>query len=68
MTHRSKAALTDQLATLLMADKLFSPLVMTLIQYLIQAGESADSETFVRELAQRVSQHGEALITEGDRP
>jgi len=78
MTHRSMAALTllqkhihqrdiatltDQLVTLLMADTLSSPLVMTLIQYLIQAGESADSEAFVRELAQRVPQHGDALMT-----
>jgi predicted transposase/invertase (TIGR01784 family) len=78
MTHRSMAALTllqthihqrdiatltDQLVTLLLADTLSSPLVMTLIQYLIQAGESADSEAFVRELAQRVPQHGDALMT-----
>ncbi|ENA2507870.1 Rpn family recombination-promoting nuclease/putative transposase, partial [Salmonella enterica] len=28
-----------------------------------QAGESADSEAFVRELAQRVPQHGDALMT-----
>lgn len=78
MTHRSMAALTllqkhihqrdiatltDQLVTLLMADTLSSPLVMTLIQYLVQAGESADSEAFVHELAQRVPQYGEALMT-----
>ncbi|MGX5057135.1 Rpn family recombination-promoting nuclease/putative transposase [Enterobacter asburiae] len=78
MTHRSMAALTllqkhihqrdiatltDQLVTLLMADTLSSPQVMTLIQYLVQAGESADSEAFVRELAQRVPQHGDALMT-----
>ena len=78
MTHRSMAALTllqkhihqrdiailtDQLVTLLMRDTLSSPLVMTLIQYLVQAGESADSEAFVRELAQRVPQHGDALMT-----
>ncbi|EKA7588992.1 Rpn family recombination-promoting nuclease/putative transposase, partial [Salmonella enterica] len=31
--------------------------------YLLQAGESADSEAFVRELAQRVPQHGDALMT-----
>jgi len=34
-----------------------------LIHYLLQAGESADSEAFVRELAQRVPQHGDALMT-----
>ncbi|EIV4931151.1 Rpn family recombination-promoting nuclease/putative transposase, partial [Salmonella enterica] len=30
---------------------------------LLRAGESADSEAFVRELAQRVPQHGDALMT-----
>ncbi|EJZ4905985.1 Rpn family recombination-promoting nuclease/putative transposase, partial [Salmonella enterica] len=34
-----------------------------LVHYLLQAGESADSEAFVRELAQRVPQHGDALMT-----
>lgn len=78
MTHRSMAALTllqkhihqrdiatltDRLATLLMADYLSSPQVTALIHYLLQAGESADYEAFVRELAQRVPQHGDALMT-----
>ncbi|HHA1766316.1 TPA: Rpn family recombination-promoting nuclease/putative transposase [Enterobacter cloacae subsp. dissolvens] len=78
MNHRSMAALTllqkhihqrdlseltDRLATLLMADCLSSPQVMVLIQYLIQAGEAADASIFVRELAQRVPQHGDALMT-----
>lgn len=78
MTHRSMAALTllqkhiyqrdiasltDHLVTLLMADYLSSPQVMTLIHYLLQAGESVDYEAFVRELAQRVPQHGDALMT-----
>jgi len=36
---------------------------MALIHYLLQAGESADSEAFVCELAQRVPQHGDALMT-----
>ncbi|AAC82724.1 putative transposase [Yersinia pestis biovar Mediaevalis str. K1973002] len=48
---------------MLMADYLSSPQVMALIHYLLQAGESADSEAFVRELAQRVPQHGDALMT-----
>jgi len=61
--QRDIATLTDRLATLLMADYLSSPQVMALIHYLLQAGESADSEAFVRELAQRVPQHGGALMT-----
>ena len=78
MNHRSMAALTllqkhiqqrdiatlaDRLVTLLMADYLSSSQVMALIHYLIQAGETADSEALVRELAQRVPQHGNALMT-----
>lgn len=61
--QRDIASLTDRLATLLMADYLSSPQVTALIHYLLQAGESADSEAFVRELAQRVPQYGEALMT-----
>ncbi len=60
--QRDIATLTDQLATLLMADYLSSPQVIALIHYLLQAGESADSEAFVSELAQRVPQHGDALM------
>jgi len=61
--RRDLATLTDRLATLLMADYLSSPQVTGLIHYLLQAGESADSEAFVRELARRVPQHGDALMT-----
>ncbi|MDU1576006.1 MULTISPECIES: Rpn family recombination-promoting nuclease/putative transposase [Pantoea] len=61
--QRDVATLTDRLATLLMADYLSSSQVAVLIHYLLQAGESADSEAFVRELAQRVPQHGDALMT-----
>lgn len=61
--QRDIATLTDRLATLLMADYLSSSQVTVLIHYLLQAGELADSEAFVRELAQRVPQHGDALMT-----
>ena len=61
--QRDMATLTDRLATLQMANYLSSPQVTVLIHYLLQAGESADSEAFVRELAQRVPQHGDALMT-----
>lgn len=61
--QRDIATLTDRLVTLLMADYLSSPQVIALIHYLVQAGESADSEAFVRELAPRVPQHGDALMT-----
>lgn len=37
--------------------------VISLVHYIVQAGETADAEAFVRELAQRVPQHGNALMT-----
>ena len=33
------------------------------MHYIVQAGETSDAEAFVRELAQRVPQHGDALMT-----
>ncbi len=78
MNHRSMAALTllqkhihqrditeltDWLATILLAGYLSSQQVISLIHYLVQAGETADAEAFVRELAQRVPEHGDELMT-----
>ncbi|EHR5932189.1 Rpn family recombination-promoting nuclease/putative transposase, partial [Salmonella enterica] len=37
--------------------------VISLVHYIVQAGETSDAEAFVRELAQRVPQHGDALMT-----
>lgn len=37
--------------------------VISLVHYIVQAGETAEAEAFVRELAQRVPQHGNALMT-----
>ena len=61
--QRDMASIIDRLSTLLMADYLSSPQVLALIHYFMQAGESADHEAFVCELAQRVPQHGDALMT-----
>ncbi|EBA1657860.1 Rpn family recombination-promoting nuclease/putative transposase, partial [Salmonella enterica] len=78
MNHRSMAALTllqkhihqrdlaelvDRLAPILLTGYLSSSQVISLIHYIVQAGETADAEAFVRELAQRVPQHGDALMT-----
>lgn len=78
MNHRSMAALTllqkhihrrdvsellDKLALLLLTETLTREQVHALISYLVQAGEAVDSEVFVRELALRVPQHGDALMT-----
>ncbi len=78
MEHRGMAALTltqkhiyqrdistlmDRLAALLVADHLPAKQVKALINYLLQVGESADAEALVRQLAQRVPQYGDALMT-----
>jgi len=78
MGHRSMAALTllqkhiyrrdlagqlDNLATLLLTEHITRQQLVSLINYLVQAGETPDAEAFVRELAQRVPQHGDELMT-----
>lgn len=37
--------------------------MISLVYYLLQAGEFSDAEAFVRDLAQRVPQHGDQLMT-----
>ncbi|MBA8867203.1 putative transposase/invertase (TIGR01784 family) [Pantoea agglomerans] len=61
--QRDLAELTDRLAPILLAGYLSSSQVISLVHYIVQAGETADAEGFVRELAQRVPQHGDALMT-----
>lgn len=76
--HRSMAALTllqkhihqrdlvemmDKLVPILLAGHLSSSQVVSLVHYTVQAGETSDAEAFVRELAHRVPQHGDVLMT-----
>ena len=61
--QRDLAELVDRLAPILMAGYLSSSQVISLVHYIVQAGETSDAEAFVRELAQRVPQHGDALMT-----
>ncbi len=61
--QRDLAELTDKLATILLAGYLTSPQVISLVHYIIQAGESSDAEAFIRELALRVPQNEEELMT-----
>lgn len=78
MGHRSMAALTllqkhihrrdladllDNLTTLLLTEHMTGQQLVSLINYLVQAGETSDAEAFVRELAQRVPQHEDELMT-----
>ncbi|EBC1279788.1 Rpn family recombination-promoting nuclease/putative transposase, partial [Salmonella enterica] len=48
---------------ILLTGYLSSSQVISLVHYIVQAGETVDAEAFVRELAQRVPQHGDALMT-----
>lgn len=61
--QRDLAELVDRLAPILLAGYLSSSQVISLVHYIVQAGETSDAETFVRELAQCVPQHGDALMT-----
>lgn len=78
MNHRSMAALTllqkhihrrdladllDRLAATLLAGHLTGQQLVSLINYLVQAGETDDAEAFVRNLALRVPQHEDELMT-----
>jgi len=46
-----------------MAGHLTGQQLVSLINYLVQAGETDDAEAFVRNLAQRVPQHEDELMT-----
>ncbi len=61
--QRHLAELIDKLAPVTLADYLSSSQVISLVNYLLQAGETADADLFVRTLAQRVPQHEDALMT-----
>lgn len=61
--RRDLADLLDNLANLLLTEHMTGQQLVSLINYLVQAGETSDAEAFVRELAQRVPQHKEELMT-----
>jgi len=61
--QRNLTVLIDQLVAILLTDYLASPQVKALINYIVQAGDTADAEAFIRELASRVPQHGDELMT-----
>lgn len=61
--RRDLADLLDNLATLLLTEHMTGQQLVSLINYLVQAGETSDAEAFVRELAKRVPQHEDELMT-----
>lgn len=78
MHHRSMAALTllqkhihqrdltellDRLGTILICGYLTGQQIVSLINYLVQAGEAPDASAFIRKLAQKMPQHKDGLMT-----
>ena len=57
------ASLTGRLATLMNAEWLTGPEVKLLVNYLLQAGDTADVGAFLRDLAARVPKHEGELMT-----
>lgn len=78
MEHRSMAALTllqkhirqrdlaeqlDSLTSVLLAGYLSSSQVISLVHYIVKAGETSDAKAFVHELARRVPEYEDELMT-----
>lgn len=61
--RRDLAELTDKLSTILLAGHLSSSQIASLIHYIIHSGDSVNAEIFIRQLAGRVPQHEEELMT-----
>jgi predicted transposase/invertase (TIGR01784 family) len=78
MQHRSMAALTllqkhirqrnlneflDQISVLILEEFMTRQQMLTLVNYMLQVGETPDAEGFLRDLAQRIPQHEDELMT-----
>ncbi|MFB4341721.1 Rpn family recombination-promoting nuclease/putative transposase [Pantoea sp. CS_6] len=61
--QRDLANLMDRLVPVLLSGYLSSSQIVSLVHYIVQAGETPDVEAFIQELALRVPQHGDALMT-----
>ena len=61
--QRDLAELLEQLVTLLLAGYTTKEQLVSLMNYMLQVGDTASPETFIRELARRAPQHEEVLMT-----
>lgn len=61
--QRDLAELMDRLIAVLRMGYHSSSQIVSLVHYIVQAGETDDARAFVRELARHVPQHGDALMT-----
>lgn len=61
--QRDLAELLEQLVTLLLAGYTTNEQLASLMNYMLQVGDTASPEAFIRELARRAPQHEEVLMT-----
>ena len=61
--QRDLKEVLNQLALLMAAEFMTGQQLHALVNYILQAGETADAGAFIRELAQRVPQHEDELMT-----
>lgn len=61
--QRDLAELLEQLVTLLLAGYTNNEQLTSLMNYMLQVGDTAAPETFIRELARRAPQHEEVIMT-----
>lgn len=61
--QRDLTELLDQLTTLLLGGNTTQEQLISVINYMLQAGESRDPATLINMLASRVPQHEETLMT-----
>ena len=61
--QRDLTELLDQLTTLLLGGNTTQEQLLSVINYMLQAGESRDPAALINTLASRVPQHEEALMT-----
>lgn len=60
--QRNLMTMLDKLTAVLLTKFVTRQQLITLVNYLLQAGQAPDAATFVRELARRVPQHGEEIM------
>lgn len=61
--QRDMSDLLDKLSGLIFAGHLTGQHLISLVNYLLLAGEPSDAKVFVQQLAQRVPQYGDKLMT-----
>lgn len=61
--QRDLAEILEQLVTLLIAGYTTDEQLASLINYMLQVGDTSSPEAFIRELARRTPQHEEILMT-----